>query len=60
MKDIPEVEQQKIFTVVENNPELFQKIAAEVQEKIKGGKDQVTAAMEVMQKYQDDVRKAMN
>lgn len=57
MKGVPESEQEKIFNMIEKNPGLFQKIAEETQEKIKTGKDQMAAAMEVMQKYQEDLKK---
>jgi hypothetical protein len=59
MKDVPQEQQEKIFNAIETNPDLFQKIALEVQEKVKGGKDQMAATMEVMQKYQDDLKKVM-
>ena len=59
LKDVPAAEQDKFFAALEKNPDLFKTIALEVQEKVKQGKDQVSATMEVMQKYQDDLRKAM-
>ncbi|MES2437023.1 MAG: hypothetical protein V4519_03335 [Patescibacteria group bacterium] len=60
MKDIPEDQQEKIFTAIEKDPALFQKIAEEMQEKMKGGMDQMAAAQIVMQKYQSDLQKLMN
>jgi 2-oxo-4-hydroxy-4-carboxy--5-ureidoimidazoline (OHCU) decarboxylase len=57
LKGVPQEEQDKIFDMIEKNPELFQKIAQETQEKIKSGKDQMSAAMEVMQKYKDQLQK---
>jgi hypothetical protein len=60
MGDIPEDQQNKIFEAVEKNPELFKKIAEEIQAKVKSGKNQVTAAMEVMQKHQDELKKVIN
>jgi len=60
MKGVPEAEQEKIFNMIEKNPDLFQKIGAEVQEKMKlEGKDQMTAAMEVMQKHKDKLQGLM-
>ncbi len=56
MKDIPADQQEKVFAAIEKNPKLFETIALEVQEKMKGGKDQMTATMEVMQKYQDQLK----
>ncbi len=55
LKDVPQAEQDKIFKMVEKNPELFQKIALEVQEKIKGGKDQMSATMEVMKSHEAEL-----
>ncbi len=59
MPDVPEADQEKMIGVIEKNPELFKKIAEEIQEKIKGGKDQMTAAMEVARKYQNDLKGIM-
>lgn len=60
MKDIPEAEQEKILNAIEKNPDFFQNIATEVQTKMKEGKDQMTATMEVMKKHQEDLKKIMN
>ena len=60
MKDIPEAEQEKMFNSIEKNPYFFQNIATEVQAKMKEGKDQMTATMEVMQKHQEELKKIMN
>ena len=60
MKDIPEAEQEKMLSAIEKNPDFFQNIAAEVQAKMKEGKDQMTATMEVMQKHQEELKKIMN
>ena len=60
MKDIPEAEQEKMLNAIEKNPDFFQNIAAEVQAKMKEGKDQMAATMEVMQKHQEELKKVMN
>jgi hypothetical protein len=59
MQGVPEDQQDKIIEAIEKNPKLFENIALEVQEKMKQGKDQMTATMEVMQKYQEDLKKVM-
>lgn len=59
MKDVPAGEQEAMMRLVEENPELFQKIALEVQTKLKEGKDEMTAAMEVMQAHQDELKNVM-
>ena len=56
MKGVPEAEQQKMMNMVEQNPDLFMNIAKEVEAKMKEGKDQRAATMEVIQKYQADLK----
>ena len=56
MKDVPAEQQEKILGMLEKNPELFQKIAVEIQDLMKQGKDQMTATMEVAQKYQSELK----
>jgi hypothetical protein len=60
LKGVPESEQNKIIAAVEKNPKLFADIAAEVQEKIKGGMDQQSATLEVMMKHKDELQGLMN
>ena len=59
MKDVPKEQQDKLFNALEKNPQLFQNIAGEVQQKMKEGKDQMAATMEVMQKYQKELKDAI-
>ena len=59
LKDIPQSEQDKIFNMIEKNPELFQKIGAEVEQEMKSGKDQMVATMEVMKRYESELKKMM-
>ena len=59
MKDVPPEQQEKLIGMIQKNPDFFQKVAAEVQEKMKQGKDQMAATMEVMQKYQEDLKKVI-
>ena len=49
-------QQQMILELMEKNPELFEKITTEIQAKIKSGKSQMVASMEVMKKYQKDLQ----
>jgi hypothetical protein len=56
LKGVPQAEQDKLFLMIEKNPELFQKIALEVQEEIKKGKDQMSATMEVAKRYELDLK----
>jgi len=59
LKGVPEDQQEKIITAVEKNPKLFADIAAEVQEKIKGGMDQQSATMQVMMAHQKELQELM-
>jgi len=59
MKDVPAEEQAKIMKMLEKNPEFFMKIAKEIQDKMSGGKDQMAAAMEVMQAHGEEIKKIM-
>ena len=59
LKGMPEAEQEKLIGMIEKNPQLFQTIAKEAQIKIKDGKDQMTAMMEVMQNHKEELKKAM-
>ena len=54
---IPEDQIDMVIGMMEKNPELFKKIAEEIQAKIKAGADQQSAAMEIMAKYQDELKK---
>lgn len=56
MKGIPEADQEKIFAMLEKNPNLFKQIAEEVQAKMKAGKDQMTAVREVMMAHEAELK----
>lgn len=59
MKDVPEAEQKKVFEAIEKNPDFFMNIAREIEEKMKTGKDQQAAAIEVMMSHQEKLREIM-
>lgn len=59
MKGVPQDQQDAILAAVEKNPELFQKIAADIQTEMKKGKDQMAATFAVMPKYQEELKRAM-
>ena len=54
---VPEAQIDMVLTMMKKDPELFKKIAKEIQEKTKGGMDQQMASMQVMQKYQSELQK---
>ena len=59
LKGMSEAEQDRIINIVTKNPELFQKIAMEAQEHMKGGMEQAQAMQKVMLKYQDELKKIL-
>lgn len=59
MKDVPQAEQDKIFAMIEKNPDFFQKIALEIQEEMKKGKDQMSATMEVVKRHEAQLKGLM-
>lgn len=59
LKNLPEKEQERIMTAVENNPDFFMKIAEEIKEKVNGGMGQTEASLSVMRKYQGELQKIM-
>ena len=58
-KGVPEDQVDMVMTMVNKNPELFKKIAEEIQLKIKGGQDQMQASMEVMTAHKEEIGKVM-
>lgn len=56
LKNIPEEQKEKIMKLITEKPELFQKIAMEAQEKMKQGKSQEAAMMEVAQAHKDELK----
>ena len=54
---VPEPQIDMFLGMMEKNPGLFKTIAEEIQIKTKNGIDQQTASMEVMKKYEDELKK---
>ena len=59
LKDVPEEQREQIIKLITENPELFEKIGKEIQQKTKEGKSEMAASMEVMRKYQSEIQKVM-
>jgi hypothetical protein len=60
MKNVPADQQEMILTMLEKKPELFEKIAKEIQAELKtNGNNQMAAAMKVLPKYQQEIMGAM-
>ena len=60
MKDVPDEQIDAALGIFEKNPELFKKIAEEIKKEVEGGKDQMTASMEVMRRYQEELKNLNN
>ena len=54
---VPEDQIDMVITMMEKNPELFKTIATEIQQKVMGGMDQQVASIEVMKKYEEELKK---
>ncbi|MEK7569047.1 MAG: hypothetical protein AAB497_02955 [Patescibacteria group bacterium] len=59
LKGVPEAEVDRIIALVEKNPELFKKIGDEIQAKVKSGRSQMAASMEVMRAHQSELQKVL-
>jgi hypothetical protein len=57
MKGVSQEDQNKVFNMLEKNPELFQKIAIEVQEEMKKGINQMQATMTVVKRHEAELKK---
>lgn len=55
-KDLPKDQQAMLAAAVEKNPELFEKIAKEIEALKKSGKPEMYAALDVMKKYQKELQ----
>ncbi len=56
MKSMPKEQQEMLRIAVEKNPELFSKIAKEIEQVKKTGKPEMYAALDVMKKYQKELQ----
>lgn len=59
MKGMPEAEIDRIVDIVGKNPEIFKKIGDEIKAKVKSGRSEQAAAMEVMRTHQAELQKIM-
>jgi uncharacterized protein YjgD (DUF1641 family) len=55
-KDLPKEQQEMLSKAVEKNPDLFSKIAKEIDELKKSGKPEMYAALDIMKKYQKELQ----
>ncbi len=59
LKNAPADQRELIMTMLEKDPQLFEKIAKEMQEELKKGGNQMAAAMKVLPKYQKELQALM-
>ena len=59
LKGMPESEIDRIVEIVGKNPEIFKKIGDEIQAKVKAGRAQGAATMEVMRAHQAELQKIL-
>jgi hypothetical protein len=55
-KDLPKDQKEMLMSAVEKNPELFNKIAKEIEVLKKQGKPEMYASLDVMKKYQKELQ----
>ncbi len=61
MKNVPPEQQALIMTMIEKDPDLFEKIAKEMQAELKvNGNNQMAAAMKVLPRFQQQILGAMS
>ena len=59
LKGVPEAEVDRILAIVGKNPELFKKIGDEIKAKVKAGRSEQAASMEVMRLHQGELQKIL-
>lgn len=59
MKGVPQDQVDMIMALIDQKPELFKKIAEEIEARTKKGEHQMFATMEVMKKYGGELREVM-
>ncbi len=59
MKELPEAEREKMISLIEKNPEFFQKIGEEIKKRTKAGESELSATMVVMRQHQAELQKLM-
>ncbi len=56
LRGVPDDQIEMILKIVENNPQLFKKIAEEIQAEIESGADQQEAAMRIMKAHESELK----
>ena len=58
-KGMSEDQADMVVKLVNENPELFKQVTAEIQAEVAKGKNQMTAGMEVINRHKDEIAKIM-
>ena len=54
---LPDAQIDMFVSMMEKNPKLFETIAKEIEQEVKAGKDQTVAGLQVMKKYETELKK---
>ncbi len=59
-KGVPDEQIEMFIKMMEKDPELFKKIADEIKAKVKSGQNEQYASIEVMKKYEAELKKLVS
>lgn len=59
LANLPKEQREMIETLINKDPELFEKIGKEIEVKVKAGTAQMYASMTVFKKYESQIKKLM-
>ena len=59
IKNLPADQQEKMLSALEKDPEFFESINKQIDQKVKQGKGKTQASMEVMRENQNKLRRLM-
>ena len=59
LRDLPEAQREQMTDMVSKNPQLFKKIADEIERRKSGGESETKASLEVMKKYRAELAELM-
>lgn len=59
IKNLPAAEQERVLRAMEKDPEFFENITKQIDQRVKQGKGKTQASMEVMRENQGKLRKLM-
>ena len=60
LKDVPPAQLEKMFEIIEKNPDYFKQMAESIQAKMKQGMSQEEAAKATMEEGGDEMKKIMS